>query len=266
MAFEREQREPQSGETEGFDLGAEFDAMWRGDGDPATATVDLLPTRLAKACAALLPVDGAGLSLHQTEFRVPIGASDEMATLAERLQFTQGEGPCLESAEMRRTLVVGADDMEAMWPSFAAELFQHTPYQGITSLPVALTPGLFAALDLYFVDPESMNALRVADTAAITARIAEALAARTDSLDDAASNDSVDDEEEWHVPSWLDNEPTRKRTYVWVAVGMVMTEFRLTTTDAVALLRSYAYGRDQTLDDVAMQLVKGDIDVAQIQP
>ena len=49
---------------------------------------ELLPARLARACAAALGVDGAGLSLHVGVLRTPIGASDAQTAHAERLQFT----------------------------------------------------------------------------------------------------------------------------------------------------------------------------------
>jgi hypothetical protein len=51
------------------------------------------PSRLARACAAALRVDGAGLSLHVGVLRTPIGASDAQTAHAERLQFTVGDGP-----------------------------------------------------------------------------------------------------------------------------------------------------------------------------
>lgn len=226
--------------------------------------------RLAKACLSVLPVDAAGLSLHQNGFRVPIGASDEMATLAERLQFTQGQGPCLESARTRRSVTVDAAGMQARWPSFADELFRHTPYRAIVSLPVAITPQSFAALDLYFVDVAAVAALGLAGVTAVTAQVADALAAAagTSSVD-ALQVDDDDQRDEGRlglIPMWLDTDPARDRTFVWVAMGMVMQQFRLSAADAVALLRSFAYGHDRLLDDVAVELVKGTLNLARVQP
>jgi hypothetical protein len=245
-------------------VAAEFRSAWSGDGDPATASVELLPVRLAKACVAVLPVDAAGLSLHQTDFRLPIGASDDVASLAERLQFTQGEGPCLESTHTRRSVTVDAAEMEERWPSFADELFRHTPYRTIVSLPVAITPRAFAALDLYLVDAAAVSALSLASVTAVTVQVAEALAAAVGTSSVMLSSDE-DDENEYAMPIWLDVEPARDRTYVWVAMGMVMAQFELSAGDALALLRSFAYGHDRLLDDVAIGLVKGTLDIAQLQ-
>ena len=227
--------------------------------------MELLPVRLAKACVSVLPVDGVGVSLYQAEFRVPIGASDEMATLAERLQFTQGEGPCLESARTRRSVIADAAEMQQRWPSFADELLRHTPYRAIVSLPVLITPQTFVALDIYFVDPDAMERLSLAVVTDVTAEVAEALAAAVATASEAT--EMTDDEgNDLVMPVWLDVAPARDRTYVWVAMGMMMSQFQLSATDAVALLRSFAYGHDRLLDDVASELVNGTLLLAQLQP
>jgi hypothetical protein len=55
---------------------------------------ELLPERLARACALVLPVDGAGISLFfASDRRLPLGASDPVSAEAERLQFTQARVP-----------------------------------------------------------------------------------------------------------------------------------------------------------------------------
>ncbi len=55
------------------------------------------------------------------------------------------------------------------------------------------------------------------------------------------------------IPAWLDTDPARDRTYVWVAMGRAISQFGLSATDAIASLRSFAYGHDRLLDDVATE-------------
>src|ERR1700710_712461 len=100
------------------DLGHRFRAAWV-EGDAQTAVAELLPVRLARACVAVLPVSGAGLSVIDDSFRVPLGASDETATTAERLQFTTGEGPCLDAARSGRMVVTRGEEISRRWPRFA---------------------------------------------------------------------------------------------------------------------------------------------------
>lgn len=252
-----------TGDGDGGPVVEAFRSARRSEAHPTTTSIELLPTRLAQACVSVLPVDGAGLSLHETDFRVPIGASDETATVAERLQFTQGEGPCLESASTRRSVTVDAVEMEQRWPSFADELFRRTPYRAIVSLPVAITPRMFAALDLYVVDPAAVAALGHAGVTAVIEQVADALAAAAG----ASAVVMVPAEDEDQVtPIWLDVEPARDRTYVWIAMGMVMSQSGLSAADAVALLRSYAYGHGVLVDDLAVELVNGTLDLGQLQP
>ena len=82
--------------------------------DPGLAGPELLPVRLARACARMLPVDDAGLSLvDAAQQRVPLGASSDVAEVAERLQFTVGAGPCMTAQETRQPVFAVEDDLRA---------------------------------------------------------------------------------------------------------------------------------------------------------
>jgi|GraSoiStandDraft_4_1057263.scaffolds.fasta_scaffold262987_2 hypothetical protein len=249
-----------------------FRKAWTGPGDAATASPELLPARLTRACVAVLGVDGAGLSLHETNFRVPLGASDEVATLAERLQFTQGEGPCIDSASTRRVLVVAPAELEKRWPNFTDELFRHTPYRAVVSLPLAITRRSFAALDLFLIDAPRLSDLSLPEVSAVSDQVVDALSMAVDEALDKPQTDPDTDRDpdaerdDTLIPLWLTAAPAQARTYVWVAMGMAMTEFRLTAADALALIRSYAYGRELLIDDVASGLVDGSLNLAELRP
>jgi hypothetical protein len=99
------------------------------------ARPELLPVRLARACIRVLPVAGVGISMFGTEgIRIPIGASDEDAANAERLQFTAAEGPCLDAHALARSVlatetliahrsVLATETLIAQrWPDFHAGL------------------------------------------------------------------------------------------------------------------------------------------------
>ncbi len=42
---------------------------------------------------------------------------------------------------------------------------------------------------------------------------------------------------------------------IWVAMGMVNLHYRVTSADALAILRAWAYAHDSLVDDVARDLV-----------
>ncbi|MDT0263720.1 GAF and ANTAR domain-containing protein [Jatrophihabitans lederbergiae] len=236
-----------------------FRAAWTGPADKSTAIPELLPVRLARACVQVLPVSGAGLSLLDHDFRVPVGSSDDMATHAERLQFTQGEGPCLDAAREHQVIVAAADEIERRWPAFGAEFLKHTPYRGVVSLPVRLSGNTVGALDLFLENEQDLGRLSIADGVTVTQQITDALAVAHAITKSATA---WSDEPE---PLWLQSSSARNRTNVWVAMGMLMTRMDVPAADALSVLRAYSYGHDAVLDDVADELVKGTLDVAEVQ-
>jgi hypothetical protein len=247
-------------DTGSSDAALRFRAAWMGRQDPSTANVELLPVRLARAAAEVLGVDGAGLSLYEHDFRVPLGASDDLATSAERLQFTQGEGPCLDAARDHRVLVADGAVLEARWPSYADALFQRTPYRAIVTMPLTINSGAFGALDLFLVDPGRASTIGLAEASTVADQIVDALSI----AQVIADPDTVEGEDP--SPVWLHTPIAQDRTFVWVAMGMVMVRMNIPADDALALLRSYAYGRDALLDDVAAAVVDGSLPVGEMLP
>lgn len=243
------------------DIATRFRELWMSDTDVATTDPDLLPTRLTKVCAELLHADGAGLSLFDADFRLPLGGSDPTAALAERLQFTNGEGPCLDAGRARRMIVADEAHISAVWPTFAADLFERTPFTAIIGLPVTTTDGSSGALDLFFRDSARLPDVSLVDATTITEQITEAMAI-VEAVGAGASDWTVDEVR----PVWLQTTPAHARGRVWIATGMAMSEFGAEASDALALLRSYAFGHDELLDDVAGALVEGRLSIDQLMP
>src|SRR3954447_10060986 len=80
------------GIARGMDVMAQIARLSLPRNYPDVPGPELLPSRLMRSCVQVLPVAGAGVSVFT---RGAGGASDDSAVLAERLQFTVGEGPCL---------------------------------------------------------------------------------------------------------------------------------------------------------------------------
>lgn len=206
----------------------------------------LLPKVLARASVEVLPFEGAGISTT-SDLRVPLGSSDATAALAEQLQTTLGDGPCLTAAQSSRPLAAGLGTIAEEWPVFHAELIRHTPYRSVAALPLLTAAGLpFAALDLYSVRSEAVNFGQLHSFAA------EVAAPIRDMLGGGEASASS--------PSLLAAEPARARARVWTAVGMLLARTKLDNPDALALLRAHAFGTGLTLDVVAARLVDGELD------
>lgn len=218
-----------------------------------------LPDRLAEACVRVLPVAGAGISLFTDDFRVPLGSSSPMAGLTERLQFTIGEGPCLQAHLQTSPLRADAEKIKQQWPTMFGEMVGRTPFRSIISVPLLrLAPGRGGAIDLYFRGPENATTFDVSDAVVVADHVGAALAiADAPSLALAPGLPG---------PAWLNGPTARGRRRVWVAVGLLNVRLQLDAKDSLALMRAYAYGAGRVLDEVAADIVLGTLPLDNLQP
>ncbi|GAA2018189.1 hypothetical protein JL107_14600 [Nakamurella flavida] len=212
-------------------------------GDPA-----LLATRLSWAIAAVLHSDGAGLSLSSGDgLRVPLGSSSEPAALAERLQFTTGEGPCLEAETTADPIMATEAVMTHTWPIFAGRLLIETPFRSIFSAPVA---GV-GTMDVYFTGPAGCLTVPVGDAVLVAEQVSAALS------------------DPRHVRT-IENEVTTGdaggRHLVNIAMGMLTQARSISFPDALAALRAHAFAADLTLEQLADAVVAGTVPVGDLLP
>lgn len=216
--------------------------------DPELAGPELLPTRLSRAVVDVLPVDGAGLSLlDPAGHRMPLGASDENSACAERLQFTAGDGPCSTAQNCGDPVFAVLDDLRRRWPGFADLLIEHTPYRAVVALPLPESLNGLGAMDLLFTDPADVPKLQVFDAMAVaelvTSELAEAAVWST-----------------WHAergPDWLHGPQARRRAAVWEAMGRLCLALETDSPTALDVLRAAAYSSGRSVDDLAVDLVRG---------
>ncbi|MGR6967734.1 GAF domain-containing protein [Geodermatophilus sp. URMC 61] len=221
--------------------------------EPGLAVPELLPVQLARACARTLGVDAAGLSVTAGEQgRAPLGASSPTADLAERLQFTAGDGPCETAHRLQEPVFAAFADLQRRWPAFARLLAQHTPYRAVVALPIGETLAGPGAMDLFFTDERAVPELDVFEAMAVGDLACAALG-------DAAVW------AEWSPqggPAWLHGPTAQGRGRVWTAMGRVAMAQHLSAPAALDVLRCAARAADRTVDDLAGDVVAGRIDPA----
>jgi hypothetical protein len=217
------------------------------DAGAASADPDLLPERLAHAAAAVLPVDGVGLSLHgEAGRRTPLAASSEAAATAERLQFTAGSGPCLLAAESGLPVFANEEILGRRWPVFYDLLVTHTLLRSVLALSLSGRLQAVGGMDLYFADPDGVTAVDVYEARCVARLVSDHL--------DVAADWSV-----WtptELPAWSETPDAQRRGRLWMAVGMLMLALEAPTPDALAVLRGYAYAAGRTADEVALDLIE----------
>ncbi|MGS0685818.1 ANTAR domain-containing protein [Nakamurella sp. GG22] len=218
-----------------------------------TMAPELVPVELARACVAVLPIAGAGISMFSgTDIRVPVGASDDDAARAERLQFTADEGPCLDAHRTASPVLATAPVLAERWPDFHRRLLSATPYRSILAFPLSGALGGVGSVDLYCTGAEEAQGLDLADVAAVSAEVTNSL------LDDDVFAETSPD------PLWLDGPGAVGRNEVLIAMGMVSVAHDIPAPDALAKLRRYAMTHDETVDQIAAGVIRRRIPVSQL--
>jgi len=202
-----------------------------------------LAERVCRACVVGLDVDGAAISLlTASSGRETLCATDATAELLEDLQFSLGEGACMEAALTGRPVLV--PDLHhstevGHWPVFAAAVLEQSDVGALFAVPLRWGTINLGVLDLYRTAPGSLSGAQLRD--AISAADMAALmflGMRTDPGDGA----------------WLDHS-LHGRAEIHQATGMVLVQLGVTATDALARMRAYAFVEQRLLGDVAHDVV-----------
>ena len=229
-------------------IAARFETALATAGAPGLDGPELLPVRLARACAEMLDVDAASLSLVDSRGeRVPLGGSRDDADTAERLQFTVGDGPCMTAQETRQPVFAVEEDLRRRWPVFTELLVGSTPFRAVVALPLQPALSGAGAIDLYFRTSAEVLDLDVFEALAVGELV-------TSALSDAAVWS------EWSPaegPEWLQGPVPQRRAAVWEAMGKLSVDLEVGAPEALTLLRASAYGAGITVDDVAQELLSG---------
>ncbi len=223
-----------------------FAAAYAHAGSPDFTAPELLPVRLAVACAHVLPVAGVGISMFGgSGLRIPVGASDDDAAVAERLQFTAGEGPCLDAHQLARSVMATESLIAQRWPQFHAGLVTRTPFRAVTAIPLPLRLQDAGTIDLMFHSSADMAELDVTDADTAVSEVERILG--TDSV--------VEFSLLGPGPAWLDGPSAQSRNAVIIALGFLNVALEITAPDALALLRGRAFAAGRTVDDIARDVI-----------
>lgn len=220
--------------------------LGRADGDSRD-----LARLLCAACVAGVGVQGAAVSLLTgSTYRETLSASDATAATLEDLQFSLGEGACLEAAGTGApVLVPDIHDRAATtrWPVFATAVIEQTAVRGLFALPLQFGTINVGVLDLYRDAPGPLLGHELRDVAAAVDMVMLLFlgARRRPGPRDAAGR--------------ADGPPgagaSLDRVEVAQATGMVHVQLGLSNDDAFARLRAYAFGHRLPLGDVARDVV-----------
>lgn len=202
------------------------------------------PAWLCAGCVKITGVTGAGVMLMSGDIpRGSLCTTNAVSHLIEELQYTLGEGPCIDAYQQDQVVTEPdlADPVTRRWPAFTPP----TVAAGVRAMfgfPLRVGTVRLGALNLYrdrsgpLTGSQHADALVVAD---VTARwVLEAQAGAPAGEVAAALETGAD----FHFT-------------VHNAAGMVSVQQQISVTEALILLRAYAFTHDRLLAGVAEDVI-----------
>lgn len=205
--------------------------------------------RLCEACVDLFDVDAAAISLiFDGASSGTLGSSGAPARAYDELQFTFGEGPCLDSVAGRTPIVVVdlADPEEVRWPAYGPALLSHQ-IRCVTAVPIVIAGEFVGALDLFRARPgpllgeDFVGAVAAAELSAIPV-----LDLMGGDLQAAVADPSSN--------AWAELN-TLSRAEVSQATGMLVAQLGTEPAEALVRLRAHAYATGRSVTDVARDIL-----------
>jgi hypothetical protein len=215
-----------------------LDELSAGDDGPPPAA------RLCEVGARVIGMTGAGVMLMSGE--TPQGAlcsTDQVSNLIEELQYTLGEGPCVDAYREDEVVLEPdlADPANPRWVAFTPPAVE-AGARAVFGFPLRVGTVRLGALNLYrdrpgpLSDGQHADALVMADVAARWVLEVQAGA----------------------PPGGLARELEVGADFRFVvhnAAGMVAVQSGVSVSDALIRLRAYAFSNDRLLRDLAQDVV-----------
>lgn len=205
--------------------------------------------RLCEACVGLLKVDAAAVSLVFDGANVgTFGASGAKARLYDELQFTVGEGPCIDSVARRAPVMVEdlTDPNENRWPAYSPVMIDYE-IRSVFAMPVVVAGEYVGALDFFRTAPDGVDAEQIAGMA-VAAELAQL------PLLDLLSEDLQAAVSDPQSRAWSELNAL-SRTEVSQATGIVMAQLNLDSTAALVRMRAHAYLSGRSTTAVARDII-----------
>jgi GAF domain-containing protein len=200
--------------------------------------------QLCLGCVKIAGVDGAGIMLMSGDIpRGSLCSTNAVSQLIEELQYTLGEGPCVDAYQQNRVVAEPdlAEPVTPRWIAFTPPALE-AGVRAVFGFPMRSGTVRLGALNLYrdgpgpLTDDQHADALVLADLAARWVLEAQA----------GAAPDTVAQElqigADFHFA-------------VHNAAGIVSVQRGISITEALIRLRAYAFSYDRLLAEVAEDVI-----------
>lgn len=166
----------------------------------------------------------------------------------DELQFTLGEGPCLDSVARRNPVEVIdlADPEESRWLAYGAAMLAYQ-IRAVFAIPVVVAGEYVGALDLFRAEPGHLSSENFVGAVAAAELAGVPLLDLMDADLHAAIADPNSD-------AWAELH-TLCRAEVSQATGMLVAQLAIEPAEALVRLRAHAYATGRSASDVAREIL-----------
>jgi GAF domain/ANTAR domain len=197
--------------------------------------------RLCRAAARVLESSGVNVVvMSDSRNELTVAASGDASRRVEDLQFSLGEGPCLESVAARRpVLTPDLADLAVRWPVYAPAVREYG-VRAVFAFPLQVGMARLGAVAVY---RDTVGELSPQTLGQALAFAEIALRALLDALESPAQSASVA------------GDVLGSRFEVYQAQGMVMIQLGVDAGEAIARIRGCAFGQNRSVADVSRDIV-----------
>jgi hypothetical protein len=222
------------------------DGAFAGDPQPdRRSTGPSLVRELRHLCVTAvraLSACGVGLSVMANKGVHGMAAASDPATeRLEEMQFTFGEGPCVDAFATSRPVLISdlTGAATSRWPVYTPAAHD-AGVRAVFAFPMQVVAARLGVLDVFRDRAGPLS----------RAELAQAL-----TFAELAVTTLLDGQQ--HAPTGADglDEAIDNRAEIFQAQGMVMVQLGVTITEALARIRAHAYAENRRLSNVAADIV-----------
>ena len=202
------------------------------------------PARLCEVMPDIVGVAGAGAMLMSGDF--PQGSlctSNSVSNLIEELQFTLGEGPCIDAYNHDRVVLEPdlANPATPRWFAFTPHALE-AGIRAIFGFPLREGAARLGALHLYKNEPGHLSDDQHADALVMAQVIAQQVINTQAGAPPGKVAEELEAAADFHL-------------IVHNAAGIVSVQLGVSVTEALVRLRAYAFSENRLVRDVAEDVV-----------
>lgn len=181
--------------------------------------------------------DAAGLSfVARKRILETVAATDDMARVADQLQYELGQGPCLDAVWHEQVVLSPSLEHDERWPLWGPRVVEATKAQSIMSFQLFTHQERLGALNLYSRTRDGFDDSAVDEGFAVAAHISIAVSA----------SQEVD-----HLSKGLTS-----RTVIGQATGILMERYDLDSVRALSVLTRMSSQGNVKLRKLAEEIVE----------